>query len=224
MNATGLKSRVSGQALAPPRAAAIAGLVFSLLMIISLGIIRLAIPNSLAEQSEVNQRFGRSITFALHLVPFAGISFLWFLGVLRSRIAAAEDPFFTTVFMGSGLLFVASLFAATALAGAVLGTTAGRTTQQPSGELFHFAQQACYTLLNVFATRMAGVFIFSTCTIALRTGIFHRWIAFCGYACAAALLLIISDWLWVVMLFPLWTILVSAYILLPRREKKVSLP
>jgi type IV secretory pathway TrbD component len=219
MNVTGFKPPAPGQALPPPRAVAIAGLVFSLLMIISLGIMRLALPNVLTEQSTVIQRFGHSITLALHLVPFAAIAFLWFLGVLHSRIAAAEDPFFTTVFMGSGLLFLTSLFAAAAVSGAVLGATPGRPIEQVSSEVFHFAEQVCYAFLNVFATRMAGVFIISTCTIALRTGIFPRWIAFCGYACAVVLLLVISNWLWIEMLFPVWTILVSVYLLLAKERK-----
>jgi hypothetical protein len=196
---------------------AIAGLVFSLLMIISLGIMRLALPNSPTEQGAVIERIGHSVVFALHLVPFAGIAFLWFIAVLHVRMAPVEGPFFTTVFFGSGLLFAASLFAAAAVAGAVLGTTTTRPTEQVSSEVFHFAQQVSYGFLNIFGTRMAGVFIFSTCTIALRTGILPRWIAYSGYACAAALLLIISNWLWIEMVFPFWTIFVSVYILAARR-------
>ncbi len=63
-----IQSTPPKQPLAPPRAAAIAGLIFSLLMLISLGIIRIAIPEGLGEQSAVNARFGRAITLALHLV------------------------------------------------------------------------------------------------------------------------------------------------------------
>ena len=48
------------------------------------------------------------------MAPFAGIAFLWFIGVLRNRVGALEDQFFSTVFLGSGLLFVASLFASAA--------------------------------------------------------------------------------------------------------------
>jgi hypothetical protein len=32
------------------------------------------------------------------------------------------------------------------------------------------------------------------------------------------LLLVISNWLWIAMLFPLWTILVSAHILVAQRK------
>jgi hypothetical protein len=42
------------------------------------------------------------VAIALNLVPFAGIAFLWFVGVLRDRIGAREDRFFATVFLGSG--------------------------------------------------------------------------------------------------------------------------
>jgi hypothetical protein len=203
----------ASQPAAPPRAAAIAGLIFSVLMLISLGIIRSALPGVPAEQGSVNSRFGHQITLALHLVPFAGIAFLWFMAVLRNRMGAAEDQFFATVFLGSGLLFVASLFAATAIAGAVLGSSHERPGQQVGSEVYEFARQVAYAFLNIFGIRMAGVFISATCTIALRTGIFPRWIAFSGFACGLALLLVISNWLWIAMLFPLWTILVSVYIL-----------
>ena len=62
------------------------------------------------------------ITLALHLIPFAGIAFLWFIGVLRDRFGQQEDKFFATVFFGSGLLFLAMLFSSAAVAGGVLRT------------------------------------------------------------------------------------------------------
>jgi hypothetical protein len=187
-------------------------------MLISIGIIRFAAPEVPGEQSTVNTRFGHAITLSLHLVPFAGLAFLWFIGVLRDRMGTSEDQFFGTVFLGSGLLFVASLFAATAVAGAVLGSSHARPAEQVSSEVYYFARQVGYAFLNIFAVKMAGVFIFSTCVIALRTGIFPRWIAFSGFACGLTLLLVISNWLWIAMLFPLWTILVSVHILAAQRK------
>jgi len=206
------------QPLTPPREAAIAGLIFSFLMIIGIGIIRFALPDVSGEQSLVNPGFGKALPLALHLVPFAGIAFLWFLGVLRNRMGASEDKFFATVCLGSGLLFVASLFAAGAVTEAVLGSTQGRSVQQVSTEVYYFARQAGYAFLNVFGIKMAGVFIFSTCTIALRTAILPRWIAFSGFACGLVLLLVISSWLWIAVLFPVWTMLVSVYILVVKRK------
>jgi hypothetical protein len=56
----------------------------------------------------------------LNAVPFAGIAFLWFMGVLRDRLGAKEDRFLATVFLGSGLLFLAMLFVAAAFLGGIL--------------------------------------------------------------------------------------------------------
>jgi hypothetical protein len=61
-------------------------------------------------------------------VPFAGIAFLWFIGVIRDRLGDHEDRFFASVFLGSGLIFLATVFVAMAIAGALLaGASAGDT-------------------------------------------------------------------------------------------------
>ncbi|WP_409187573.1 hypothetical protein [Bradyrhizobium sp. RDM4] len=56
----------------------------------------------------------------MNLVPFAGIAFLWFVGVLRDRLGHQEDRFFATVFIGSAMLFLVMLFTAAAVIGAVM--------------------------------------------------------------------------------------------------------
>jgi hypothetical protein len=38
-------------------------------------------------------------------------------------------------------------------------------------------------------------------------------VALVGYACAVVLLLVITSWTWIGLLFPLWVLLVSAVIL-----------
>ncbi|MFP4894991.1 hypothetical protein [Paraburkholderia sp. EG304] len=208
----------AGQPNRMPPTAAVAGLVFSTLMITSLVIIRLAFPDAPTEQVSVKQGFGNAFSFALHLIPFSGVAFLWLLGVLRDRIGALEDRFFGTVFFGSGLLFVASLFASAAVAGAILNATSAPTGVPISSEIYFFARELVYALMNVFAIKMAGVFMGAACIIALRTAIFPRWIALIGYAFSLALLLVIWGWLWITMLFPLWTLVVSVYILLTRTQ------
>jgi hypothetical protein len=203
------------QPLTPPRAAAVAGIIFSALIIGSLAIIRVATPADPAKPGIwLTETTGRNaVKLALNLVPFAGIAFLWFIGVLRNRIGTLEDRFFATVFMGSGLLFVGSLFASAAAAGALVETAPSANIQHANSELYYFARRMSYAFLNVFAIKMAGVFMFSTCTIALRTGIFPRWVAFSGFACGVTLLVVISNWLWIALLFPLWILLVSTKIL-----------
>jgi hypothetical protein len=127
------------------------------------------------------------------------------------------DQFFATVFLGSGLLFVGSLFASAVAAGALQEVTPALNIQPAGREIYDFVRLLSYTSLNVFAIKMAGVFIFSTCTIALRTKIFPRWIAFSGFVCGVTLLVVISNWLWIALLFPLWILLVSTQILLADR-------
>ena len=102
------------------RAAAIAGILFSVLLILVFWLLRVSVPDDPLEPGAwLNSQSG-TVALALNLVPFAGIAFLWFIGVLRDRLGTREDQFFSTVFFGSGLLFLAMLFAAAAVAGALI--------------------------------------------------------------------------------------------------------
>ena len=217
---TGTLNASSGT-LTPPRAAAFAGIIFAALMIASLGIVRVTLPDNPASPGIwLTHSNGRNaVRLALNLVPFVGVAFLWFMGVLRHRLGALEDQFFATVFLGSGLLFVGSLFASAAAAGALLQVTPTVNIQQTDDKIYYFVQHLSYTFLNVFAIKMAGVFMFSTCTIALRTGLFPRWVAFSGFLCGLVLVVVISNWLWIALLFPIWILLVSAQILIADRKQ-----
>ena len=87
--------------------------MFALLLFTVLFLVRLAIPPHAEDAGEwlTDRRRRDAALLALNLVPFAGIAFLWFIGVVRDRIGAGEDRLFATVFLGSGLLFIAMLFA-----------------------------------------------------------------------------------------------------------------
>jgi hypothetical protein len=203
------------RAPAPPRVVAISGIIFSALYIASLVLIRLAMPADPTEpgawlKDPVSLNWVR---IALNLVPFTGIAFLWFMAVLRNRIGLLEDKFFATVFLGSGLLFVAMLFATIAVARGLLDTfgSAGKLPDQ--SETFRVGRGMAYALMNTFGMRMAAVFMFVTSMIGLRTAVLARWVSFVGFALGLVLLLIITDFAWIAMLFPTWVILVSAYIL-----------
>jgi hypothetical protein len=209
-------STQSAPALAPPRAAAVAGVVFSLLMSLSLVMVRLAIPASQVDAGTWLHDPSRrtAVRLAAHLAPFAGIAFLWFIGVLRNRIGALEDQFFATVFLGSGLLFVASLFASAAFTGVLVEAVTSGRVQSAGGETYYIVRLLGGAFLNVFAIKMAGVFIVSTSTIMLRTGVLPRWVSIAGYACAVVLLLVITSWQWIALLFPAWMLILSGSILL----------
>ena len=114
------KRTESRSKLTLPRAAAVAGILFSVLLITSLVIIRSAIPADPRDEGAWLAGNWNTVVFALNLLPFAGIAFLWFIGIMRDRIGEYEDRLFATVFLGSGLLFLAMLFAAAAIAGGIL--------------------------------------------------------------------------------------------------------
>src|SRR6516165_2825134 len=103
-----------------PQAAAIAGMMFSVLLLGALLLLRNSVPNDPREPGAWLNSESNTVALAINLVPFAGIAFLWFIGVLRDRLSASEDKFFATVFFGSGLLFLGMLFAAAAVAGALI--------------------------------------------------------------------------------------------------------
>lgn len=201
--------------LQPPKAAAIAGVIFAVLTIISLVLIRLAAP---AAQSDsglwlMDSVRRNAVRLGIQLIPFAGIAFLWFIGVLRNRIGEFEDQFFTSVFLGSGLLFVGSFFASAAFSAAVVETVANGRLSILGTDSYYLSRQLAGAFMNVFAIKMAGVFMMSSSTIVIRTGILPRWVAFSGFSCAVVLLLAITNWPWIALLFPLWMLVVSARIL-----------
>jgi hypothetical protein len=195
-----------------PRAAAVAGILFSLLLITSLVLIHISVPNDPNEVGDWLPENSRSVSLALNLLPFAGIAFLWFIGVVRDRIGSNEDRFFSTVFLGSGLLFLAMLFASAAIAGGIISLY-GITGRLVESGIYAFGRTVVYEIMHVYTMRMAGVFMISTCTLSLRTGIIPRWMIFIGLALAVFLLLSMGYFEWAPLVFPLWTLLISVHIL-----------
>ena len=207
----------AGSPLRTPRAAAVAGIVFSLLLITALTLLRLSIPASPAVPGMWLTDSGRraAVAVALNLVPFAGIAFLWFIGVLRDRIGEREDRFFATVFLGSGLLFIAMLFVGAAVAGAIIAGVVPPSL--PSHDTLTLGRNVTASLLNVYSMRMAAVFTLTTVNIARRTQFVSRWLMLAGLACALVLLIGIGINPWVELLFPLWILALSVEILMAGR-------
>lgn len=199
--------------LRAPRAAAIAGILFSVLLITSFVLLRFSVPADPLEAGAWLRTRANTVALALNLVPFAGIAFLWFMGVLRDRLGEREDRFFATVFLGSGLLFLAMLFFSAAVAGGIIIAYVAAPDSLLGSATFTFARAITFEIMNVYAIKMAGVFIIATSTLALRTGFIARWIAFLGYAVAVLLLLSSRYIEAILMVFPLWVLLVSLHIL-----------
>jgi hypothetical protein len=201
--------------LKTPKAAAIAGIVFSVLLIAIIGMLRRSIPADPLDPGAWLVTEPKTVTLALNLIPFAGVAFLWFIGVLRDRLGGQEDRFFATVFFGSALLFLAMLFAAAAITGAiVLMATSADPGELIKSPTFRFARAAAYIIMNVYAAKMAAVFMFSTSTVVIYTTIAPRWIAYVGYGLALVLLIGSYYFSWSFAVLPVWVLLVSVYILL----------
>ncbi len=205
---------LTGAHLRTPQAAAVAGIVFSILMMSALVLLRLSVPDNPLEPGAWLGTDSNRVAIALNLVPFAGIAFLWFIGVLRARLGEREDRFFATVFLGSGLLFLAMLFVAAGTAGAVIMAYSAHAEAIPQSATFSLARALSYGIMNVYAVKVAGVFMITTSTIVIYTAIAARWIAYLGYALAVLLIFggALTDWTFIV--FPLWILLLSGDILI----------
>ncbi len=152
------------------------------------------------------------VLFALNLVPFAGIAFLWFIGVIRDRVGASEDRLFATVFLGSGLMFTAMLFAAVAVAAGMIDQAGPHYVNLVNSGTWGTERHITGELMAL-AMRMAGVFTIATSTILLRTRTMPKWSALAGYVIGVALLLLVGLVPWLQLLFPAWVFLLSLMIL-----------
>jgi hypothetical protein len=195
--------------LRTPRAAAIAGIIFGVMLIFIFWLLRASVPADPLEPGAWLKSRSEPVLLALNLIPFAGIAFLWFIGALRDRVGQLEDRFFATVFFGSALLFLATLFVAAAIAGAFVLAFAGRLDEITRTDTFHFARAITYSLMNVYAIKMAGVFMISTSTVVIYTAIAPRWIAVLGYILALVLLIGSYYIAWSFMVLPIWVLLIS---------------
>ncbi|MEV6100125.1 hypothetical protein [Nocardia sp. NPDC051981] len=199
--------------LSTPRAAALAGVLFAILLITTMVLIRIQMPDHVEDSAQWLQSRRGALTTATVLMPFAGISFLWFIGVVRDGFGRHEDRFFLTVFLCSGLLFVAMMFVATAgIAGLV---TSNNSVTDPAArtEVISFARMMVISASQTYALRMAAVFMISLATIWLKTRLMPRWLVALSYLAALVLLIGSEMSRWLTLVFPVWVLVVSCLLL-----------
>ncbi|MGW5282302.1 hypothetical protein ACWERI_23025 [Streptomyces collinus] len=203
------------QPLQTPRAAGLAGVVFALLLAAAIVLVRLGIPegaDGVTPQGFTDATRRDAVRAALDLVPFAGIFFLWFVGAVRAHVGQVEDRFLATVFLGSGLVFTATLFGGAAAAAAVLAL-ADPSAAPPPLPAWDFGRHFAYTLLTGYAMRMAGVFVCSLSVMGHRLGVLPRPLSIVGFLTAAVLLFVSANVPWSELVFPAWALAVSVHIL-----------
>jgi hypothetical protein len=213
--------RAADRQLRAPWAASVAGLLFAALFTGALLLLRNDAVYT-ATDDELAGLFRRGEDFpallgGLYFAPFAGIMFLWFIAVIRDQIGEREDRFFATVFFGSGILFVALLFVAAALA--VAPSVGVRYLHQaaPSAAVVDVLRALSYTILFAFADRAAAVFLFATATIGLKTGVLPRWFCLASYLLGTVLLIVVTFFELAILVLPAWVAIISLIIL--RRER-----
>ena len=199
--------------LTTPRTAAIAGILFGLLFSTSLVLMRTAIPEEINRDTGWVTAGSSRINLALGLMPFAGIAYLWFIGVVRDKLGDFEDKFFSTVFFGSSLVFIGLVFIAMAIAGGILTTYKFINKETPDYTVIYFARALMLHISNVYALRMAGVTMISLGTIWMRTGLMPRWLAVLTFSLALVLLVVVNFSPWFTLTYPAWVTLISLYIL-----------
>src|ERR1700749_4439942 len=213
---TSIETNLTSAYLRTPRAAAFASIIFSVLWVVVFALMRLSVPSDPFEEGAWLAGDTTYVALAINLVPFAGVAFLWFVGVLRDRLGAREDQFFATVFLGSALLVLAMLFAAAAVFGGIIIAFHAAPETLAHSATFHFGRGLAYGMINIYLVKTAAVFMITTSTIALYTRLTPRWLAVGGYV-IAIILLFGSYYLdWSLLVFPLWVLLVSLFILRDR--------
>lgn len=210
--------------LRTPRAAALAGIVFSTLLLVSVVLLRISVPTEPGASEEWLWMHANRLRLALNLVPFAGVAFLWFIGVLRDRLGEREDRFFATVFLGSGFLFLAMLFMAAAVATALLISYGQGPSAVIPSTTFTLARSLTHGIMSVYAVKAAAVFMITTSTITIFTGIAARWIAYLGYGAALFLLVGSGFTDWTFTAFPLWILLLSGHVLFENLRSRSDMP
>jgi hypothetical protein len=182
------------------------------LIFVTIGFLLISLPENPQDSTAWLATNRNNLLLSFNLIPFAGIAFLWFMGVLRDYLGSNEDQFFATVFFGSGLLFLAILFMATALTGTMVLLSGTQPDRFITSSIYDLSWHLSRNLMYIYATKMTGVFMISTSSLFIRTKVIPRWMALLGYLLAAIMIFRIRqiDRVgWVFLLFPLWIFLIS---------------
>ena len=206
--------------LTTPRAAALAGVIFALLFGSAIILLRSSLPEGAQPGTQWLTTGEHRMVLAAELVTFSGIAFLWFIGVVRANLGSYEDRFFATVFLGSGLLFLAMMFVAVSVGAALATANEAQPGLLAGTGVGTFGQMLVLKLSKTYALRMAAVFMMSLATIWLRTGLMPKWLVGLSYLTALVLMAAADTTMWLSLSFPLWVLIVS--VLLMARDERAA--
>jgi hypothetical protein len=198
------------------RTSGVAGIVFATLFVIALVFVHRA--PGLSDSDTVYANFYASghgsdlVTVGLYLVPFAGIAFLWFMAAVRTLLLGlphTPSPVQQVLQQASGVLFVAMLYAGTALVGAIALLTVYSDNPVPSADVARTMTSAGFGMVFVFGVRAAGMFLLTTTALARSGGLMARPLAILSLIAGVFLLVSTTVHPAVLLVFPGWVTLVS---------------
>jgi hypothetical protein len=198
-------------------AAAIAGFVFAALYA-PIHLIALRIPDRQSGDfvAWANDAGNRTlVVIAFNVAALASIAFLWFVVVLRKRLADSDHPLLSTIFDASAVLFIALALVGLALRVAPI-IAMGEAALDAAD--IAVSGSGADLILIVALPRMQALFVISTSTIGRKFGALPSWLVYAGYLFGAVLIAVplvleVSG-----MGFGLWVALVSASLLIRRKE------
>jgi hypothetical protein len=204
--------------LTSPRAAAVAGILFGLLYGTALILIKWSLREGIFDSRASLEEYSHYVKTALNLIPYSGLAFLWFIGVVRDRIGDFEDRFFATIFLGSGLLYLAMIFVAATLAGGLIANLIAYPELQ-GDPVTLYARLVMKQITTIYALRMAGIFMTSSAGIFLKTGTLPRWVGILTIVLALTLMFGTDLSSWLELVFPAWVLFVSVIILITNYQR-----
>ena len=104
-------------------------------------------------------------------------------------------------------------FVAAAAAGAFSAEIRFQDASIPGSGGVDFARAFAYALLFTFGVKVAGLFMTVTSTVGMRTGAIPRWLVYVTWVLAAALLLSVSFYEVIILVFPVWVATISVAVL-----------
>jgi len=153
------------------------------------------------------------ILAGLYLMPFAGITFLWFSVALRVCLQSPRvSELLSGIQLASGILYVA-LFFASAAAFSVMAASIQFSHAPVDPVVARQLPQYGATLMLGFAMRMAAMFVFTTSRLGRMSGWLPAWFAHVGLVVGLFLLLCVGFDRVLVLVFPAWLVAVSVVLL-----------
>jgi hypothetical protein len=157
-----------------------------------------------------------SVVAASVLFMVGSLFFLWFLGILRARLVAAEDraATFASIAFAGGV--ATAIFALGMPTGGLVAALNANDIDAQTAE----ALNALETAFLIGAELAAIVLLVGGSVVSLRTAVLPRWWAVMSILLAVWLLILPIGWAGLLVGLPVWTVLTS--VLLLRRAPTIG--